>query len=265
MSNSLSVAGYQVTAELLPSLLFDLGLLQAFVRRLLIRKHTINIRPDKEAQISFQRAFFLTHNISDQDGLSSWLSTNDISESDMSLHLYRSLQTEILKKDLFSANVESYFLANKDDYDLCSYSLIRSSSRSKINELYIRLSEEEDTFSSLSTQYSEGPESESNGFISLRPFKSIHPAIAERLKISRPGQLWQPFEISNTWVLIRLEKIVQSSLDETTSSTILSTLFDRWLDDQVKEVIDEIKCLDSFNSNDIIDYQQLLLNNDSSL
>ena len=213
---------------------------------------------------NFQKAFFLSHNISDQDGLSAWLSSNDISESDMSLHLYRSLQTEILKKDLFSSKVDSYFLSNKDDFDLCSYSLIRSRSRSKINELYIRLTEDEDTFSSLSTQYSEGPESDSNGFISLRPFKSIHPAIAERLKISHPGQLWQPFEISNNWILIRLEKIVKSSLDENTSSTILSTLFDRWLDDQVKDVIDEIKSRNTFNSNEIIDYHQLLSNKDSS-
>ena len=265
MSNSISMAGYEVRADLLPSLLSDLGLLHAFIRRLLIRKHTINITPDKESQINFQKGFFLLNNITDQQQLSSWLESNEISEADMSLHLYRSLQTEILKKNLFSNQVESYFLANKDNFDLCSYSLLRSFSRSKINELYIRLSEDEDTFSSLSSQFSEGPESDSNGFISLRPFKSIHPAISERLKISRPGQLWQPFQISDTWILIRLEKIVQSTLDEKTSSTILSTLFDRWLDEQVNSSIEELKSSDLFDITNVIDYHDLLSDNGASI
>ena len=265
MSNSISVAGYEVTADLLPSLLSDLGLLHVFVRRLLIRKHTADILPDRDAQINFQKVFFLINNISDQQQLSSWLLSNDLSESEMSLHLYRSLQLEILKKNLFSAKVQSYFLANKEQFDMFSYSLIRSSSRSKINELYIRLSEDEDTFSSLSSQFSEGPESDSNGFISLRPLKSIHPEIAERLRISRPGQLWQPFQIANSWILIRLEKVVHSSLDEKTSSSILSKLFDSWLDDQVMTVIDDLESSELFDSSNIIDYHHLLADNITSI
>ena len=158
----------------------------------------------------------------------------------MSLHLYRSLQLEILKKNLFSAKVQSYFLANKEQFDMFSYSLIRSSSRSKsMNSIFVFLKMK--TLFSLSSQFSEGPESDSNGFISLRPLKSIHPEIAERLRISRPGQLWQPFQIANSWILIRLEKVVHSSLDEKTSSSILSKLFDSWLDDQVMTVIDDLE------------------------
>ena len=137
---------------------------------------------------------------------------------------------------------------------MCSYSLLRVSSRSVINELYIRLCEDEDTFSSLAEQYSEGPESDSSGFISPRPFSSIHPEIAERLKISRPGQLWQPFEIDGSWILIRLEKKIPSSLDSKRTDSILNILFDEWLNAQVSEALNELKTSEIFDNDLIIDF-----------
>ena len=239
---------------MLPSLLSDLGLLPVFLKRLLIRKHTSSIQPSKEQQLHFQKQFFASNNINSNDNLSSWLSSNGFTESEMSLHLYRSLQTEILKLDLFSGKVQSYFLTHKSDFDMCSYSLLRVSSRSVINELYIRLCEEEDTFSSLAEQYSEGPESDSSGFISPRPFSSIHPEIAERLKISRPGQLWQPFEIDSSWILIRLEKKISSSLDPKTTDSILNILFDDWLDAHVSEALKELKSSETLGKDLIIDF-----------
>ena len=144
---------------------------------------------------------------------------------------------------------------------MCSYSFLRVSSRSLINELYIRLCEEEDTFSSLAEQYSEGTESESSGFISPRPFSSIHPEIAERLKISRPGQLWQPFQIDASWILIRLEKKIPSSLDPKTTDSILNILFDDWLDVQVSNALNDLKSSGNIDNQQIIDFSNSFENN----
>ena len=256
MSDTISIAGFNISAHILPNLLSDLGLLNVFVKRLLIRKYTADLLPSRDQQIFYQKSFFSKHSIVTDEDLKQWLKYNDVSEQEMSLHLYRSLQTQLLKKNKFSTKVESYFLENKTDYDLCSYSLIRVSSRSMINELYIRINEEEDTFSSLSEQYSEGPESQTSGFIQLRPFSTIHPEISERLRISRPGQLWQPFQIEESWVLIRLEKFVPSSLDDLTTESILDTLFDSWINQLVSDAISDFKSGLSADSSSIIDYTE---------
>ena len=256
MSDSVSIAGFNISSQILPTLLSDLGLLNVFVKRLLIRKYTADLIPSKDQQIFYQKSFFTEHSIVTDEDLKQWLKYNDISEKEMSLHLYRSLQAQLLKKKNFSNKVESYFLENKTDYDLCSYSLIRVSSRSMINELYIRINEEEDTFSSLAEQYSEGPESQTSGFIQLRPLSSIHPEISERLRISRPGQLWQPFQIDDCWVLIRLEKFVPSSLDDRTTDSILDTLFNSWINQLVSDAILDLRSELSADSSSIIDYTE---------
>lgn len=261
MSDFISLAGYEVTASMIPSLLLDLGLLPVFIKRLLIRKNTSHIIPTKEQQIEFQKSFFNSHSLLTEDDLSSWLSANDLSESEMTLHLYRSLQQEILKNDMFSNKIESYFLEHKSDLDLYAYSLIQSNSRLKINEIYVQLIEEEDTFASLSHQFSEGPESLSNGYISPKSLNKVHPEIAERLRISKPGQLWPPFLVNQSWLLIRMEKLIPSSLDSKTSSSILSLLFDSWLDDQLVEELDRFRTSSDSLPVDIIDYKQLLDSN----
>ena len=258
MSDSISLAGYEVTAPMLPSLLLDLGLLPAFIKRLLIRKNTSHIIPTQEQQVQFQKSFFNFHSLLTEDDLSSWLSVNDLSESEMTLHLYRSLQQEILKNEMFSNKVESYFLEHKSDLDLYSYSLIQSNSRSKISEIYVQLAEEEDTFASLSHQFSEGPESLTNGYIAPKPLSKVHPEIAERLRISNPGQLWPPFLVNQSWLLIRLEKLIPSSLDSKTSSSILSILFNSWLDEQLAEELSKFRSPAESLPLDIIDYKQLL-------
>ena len=228
---------HDVTSESLPRLLSDLGLLPVFVRRVLLRKKTSHISPSDEDQISFQKSFFLSQNITDKSTLDSWLYKNNIIESDMSLHLYRSLQVEMLKKQLFSSNVESYFLEHKSNFDCCYFSLLRTTSRESINELYFRLMENEDTFSSLATEYSIGRASPM--IYRTRPFNSIHPEFSERLRISKPGQLWSPFQVGNNWCIIRLERLINARLDPTTRSKIIDSLFESWLTSEVEAVISD--------------------------
>ena len=70
------------------------------------------------------------------------------------------------------------------------YSMIRTADRAKANELYLRITEEESTFADLASNYSEGIEQQFNGLIGPIELGRINPVIAERLRVSKEGQLW---------------------------------------------------------------------------
>ena len=248
MSDFSSFIQQEVTSESLPCILSDLGLLHAFVRRILLNRCTSNISPSEEEQVAFQKSFFKANNITNKDSLDFWLSKNNIQESEMSVHLYRSLKLEIFKNETFGSQVQSYFLKNKSSFDFCYFSLLRTDRRESINELYLRLTEDGDTFSSLATEFSLGSESQSNGYIGPRPFSEIHPEFAERLRISSPGQLWSPFQVNSYWCIIRLERIISSSLDKQTSSKILNKLFESWISSEVETTISSFGLLHLTNS-----------------
>ena len=247
----------ELDVENLPLILSDLGLLPPFIRRILLRKLTSHIQPSREEQILYQQQFFASQRIVDTETLKLWLRNNSITEADMTLHLYRSLQTEQLKLNLFSDKVESHFLSNKDKYDFCFFSLLRTKSRESITELYLRLTEEEETFSALSTEYSVGSESQSNGYIGPKAFSDIHPAFVERLRISQPGQLWEPFQVDSYWCVLRLERIIKSSLNDQLFSRILDELFETWINLKVEDELTHFRTLTASNTQ-IVNYQDTL-------
>ena len=235
MTSLASFLGVELTSDNLESILSDLGLLPVFIRRLLLKKYTHDILPSREQQIAYQKHFFKVNNIIDKDSLENWLDKNSITEAEMNLHLYRSLQIDILKSNRFSGLVESHFLEHKSRYDLVTFSLLRNQSRELVNELFIRLIEKEDTLSSLSSNYSEGSECNTNGLIGPIPYARLHPEISERLKVSKAGQLWQPFQVDSYWCIVRLERFLPSSLDSKTISTIENELFESWITSEVDD------------------------------
>ena len=152
MSRSwINIEGDLVSLEDTPLLLNELNLMPIFLRRFLEKKLTKEISPTREEQTNYYQKFLKRENISDKTSLSNWLNFHGVSESDMEINLYKSLKIEKFKNDRFADKVETVFLKRKSDLDRVTYSLIRSKSRDKISELNIRLKEEEDTFSELSS------------------------------------------------------------------------------------------------------------------
>ena len=119
------------------------------------------------------------------------------------------------------------------------YSMIRTKEKAKVNELYIRLDEEEDTFADLASEFAEGQEQQFNGLIGPIELGRINPAIAERLRISKSGQLWPPFEQDGWWVLLRLEKLYPAQLDKSMRQKILNERYEEWIQERVRVQIEE--------------------------
>ena len=61
----------------------------------------------------------------------------------------------------------------------------------------------------------------------------INPAIAERLRISKEGQVWEPFKEQEWWVILRLEKLIPSRLDADMRVRLIDVLYEEWIKNQV--------------------------------
>ena len=242
MSESwINIEGELVSLEETPLLLNELKLMPIFLRRFLEKKYTKEISPSREEQTNYYQKFLKRENISDKTSLSNWLNFHGVSESDMEINLFKSLKIEKFKNDRFADKVETIFLKRKSDLDRVTYSLIRSKSRDKISELNIRLREEEDTFSELSSQFSEGVENVLNGLIGPMEISKVNPVIAERLKASKPGQLWPPFECEGWWVLLRHERFIPATLNIEMRKRLINELYEEWIASKIKKALNSLK------------------------
>ena len=237
----INIEGETISLGETPKLLKELNLMQIFLKRFFEKKYIKEITPSREDQIQYQKQFMRSQRILDNNDLKNWLDNNNKTESEMNKILYESLCLEIFKKNQFNPQVERVFLDRKTGLDRVSYSMIRVKSKSKATELYIRLQEEEATFTELATNYSEGVENMLNGLIGPIEFSKINSIIAGRLKNSSPGQLWPPFELESWWVIIRPEKFFQATLNEQMRTRLIDEMYELSMQSKIVKTMNDLE------------------------
>tara|TARA_B100000900_G_scaffold98687_1_gene81575 strand:+ start:233 stop:1024 length:792 start_codon:yes stop_codon:yes gene_type:complete len=231
----------RVNLENIPGLLDRYNLLPDFLRRLLETKFTHKILPEKNEQIKFFQEFLKAKNLQRKDSLNQWLLENGLDDKRLDTMLYENLQIEIFKKNMFEDKIESTFLKQKELLDKVMYSILRVEKREQANELFIQLEEKESTFSDLVSLYSIGSEKSFNGIIGPIELGRIDPFFRERLKISSDGQLWEPFEYRNSWVILRHEKNLPCKLDDNMKERIRNSIYEQWINKEVLKLLDHIR------------------------
>ena len=129
----------------------------------------------------------------------------------------------------FLAKAEARFLEQKERLDQVVYSLLRVKDAGLAQELYLRISGQEANFADLAQSYSEGPERNTKGIVGPLPMNQANPALAERLRVSSPGKLLQPFRIQDWWLVARLESYTPARFDDAVAEQMASELFQEWV------------------------------------
>ena len=138
----------------------------------------------------------------------------------------------------YAPEVEIRFLERKPELDRVTYSLLRVSQAELAEELYFRLREDGADFASLVEGYAEGSEKASRGLIGPVAVSAGHPELSRRLRTGSPGQLWPPFSVGSTWLLVRLEQRFPAQLDEAMCIRMEQELFDLWVDELVERLLE---------------------------
>ena len=171
-------------------------------------------KPNEERKKSIIENWLRKEGIKSNESLKEWQNNHELNQIEWEEFLIRKWCWErwcVLK---FKSFIPSYYLKRKNFLDKVSYSIIRVKTKHLANELFIRIKEKEARFSDLASKYSEGKEKYVGGFIGPVPMSTPHPALARLLQVSQPGQVWDPKIINSWWVVVRLEKLHNTELNE---------------------------------------------------
>ena len=127
------------------------------------------------------------------------------------------------------AKLNSHYLERKSQLDQVSYSLLRVKDEYLANELHLRIKEGEVSFDEIASEFSEGPERRRGGRLGPVPLSQPHPMLAKLLQVSTPGQLWPPKQLENWWIVVRLEELHCTELNDVLKKRLLLELGDRYL------------------------------------
>tara|TARA_E500000178_G_scaffold316680_1_gene336675 strand:- start:3977 stop:4756 length:780 start_codon:yes stop_codon:yes gene_type:complete len=249
----LQLGGRTLHLEDLPSLLDRAGLLQPLLRRLLVEACITDIDVSETEQMAFQQRFLRQKGLDSPEQLQQWLGRKNLTEEQASRNILETLQLERFKLNRFGADVEKIFFESKDQRDRVVYSLLRVDDQAAAQELHLRLDEGDSTFTDLCYEHSTGPERETGGLIGPIPLGRLHPQLGELLRISQPGQLWQPMQIDQHWVIVRLDKRLPAQLDPSMQQQIRDECFESWIQQQLDQFMDAYRSAQQSSSADHAD------------
>ena len=178
-------------------------------------------------------AYLSQQKIEDDVALNKHLQDLGMSTEDLRWQLELPQRTLRYSKAHFQHKAEARFLARKEQLDRVVYSLLRVNDGFLARELYLRIAGREANFADLAAEHSQGPEAKTKGIVGPVPMRQAHPALSERLRTSQPGQLLEPFQIEQWWLVARLERYEAARFDEATSEQMTTELFQEWIQEEM--------------------------------
>jgi parvulin-like peptidyl-prolyl isomerase len=169
------------------------------------------------------------------DGIEQWpqlLEEVVGTEPEVMTALSNKVRQQTFLREQFLPKAEARFLDRKNELDQVVYSLLRLENRFLAQELYLQIESGESNFADLAKRYAEGPERNTNGIVGPVSLTQAHPVLVEKLRVTQPGVLLEPFRISDWWLVVRLERYSPATFDDEISLKMCQELFAEWQKEQ---------------------------------
>lgn len=224
-----------LTSEELNRLIRQQGIGWSIARALVIDQIVQSIPLDEQESQALVSAYLNARGLDDSQARQAYLAAENISEEDLFWRATTERRLELHIHRQHGADVESLYLERKLELDQVIYSLIRVRDGDLAAELHQQIQEGEADFSTLAARHSLGQERDTRGLVGPVPLGAAHPELLNRLRSGEPGQLWDPFFVVDVWLLVRLERRLSAPLDAALRSQLERELFERWLEEAVRE------------------------------
>ena len=214
------------------------NMLPNLIRNFLIYKIISEISLEKNISEKGIKTFYLKNNIYSKKDLDNILKNKGISEEELHYQITLPLKISKFAEQNFKNQIETYFLERKDFLDEYTFNIIRLKNKDLAYELYFRIDSGESDFTKLSESYSFYSEFYPKGLFGPKNLQGINPLIVNKLIISSPGELIEPFQVDEWWIILKLTNKKKAKLDESTSNMLLLEIFNKFINSSVKNFTD---------------------------
>lgn len=228
LSQALPAALVSLDAHCL-TLLRRRNLLRALVEQELVAQAVGGVAVSDEERDQLMAAYRQKQGLEDEATFQAFLARSGFTASDLTEQLLLPVKRQRCAQEWFGHKAEARFLTRKNQLDSVVYSLLRVQNRFLAQELYLRIAGGEANFADLAAEFAEGPERGTKGIVGPVPLTQAHPALAERLRTSSPGQLLMPLQIADWWLVVRLESYRPASFDTAMAAQMTNELMDSWV------------------------------------
>ncbi|MEL6930629.1 MAG: peptidylprolyl isomerase [Cyanobacteria bacterium J06600_6] len=237
MSVVLEVDNQVYTAEDLVPLLTQYQILPKLAQEILTDKAIAEIKCSEEENAQIFDQFCQQNQLKSEEEVQTWLDKQGLQREQLQNLITKKLRVDRYKEETWSDRVDAHFIKRKSQLDRVVYSLIRVEKPEVAQELYFRIKDDQNAFSALAMEYSQGTEAQTGGLIGPVEINAPHPKIAQILATCQPGQLVPPTRVGEWIVIVRLENYISAKLDQPMRQRMLDELFSSWLNESIQKKV----------------------------
>ena len=160
-------------------------------------------------------------------------------EEDYNQQILKDLRKYIFSKTNFQDHIENYFYSRKEELDTYIFNIIRLKEKNLAQELFFRLDEGEASFSNLAKKYATYSDLYPNGIFGPVTLKGFHPIIKKKLLKTSDGELLEPFQAGEWWIIIKLLEKKEANLNHDIKKNLLLEMFDIFVGKITKEILED--------------------------
>lgn len=229
--------------EIINALRYGIGLKQVcqqVVERKVIeqaaQEREIIVSPD-QVQAEADRVRHEMHLERTSDTLD-WLSGHLLTPDDWETSIRDRLLKQALQEALFLGEVDRYFAQNQLDFEQAILYQITVPYPQLAQEIYYQIEEAEISFYEAAHWYDLNPKQRYQcGYLGILHRWELHPDLAVQVFSANPGEIISPIQIENQYCVLKVEEFIQAQLTPENHQTILTTLFEEWLQGEVNYLL----------------------------
>ena len=210
------------------------NMLPGLVKSFLIYEIASQISIEQNVYETEIKNFYLKNKIINKNDLVNILKIKGISEEELHYQIILPLKIFKFASQNFQEELKSYFLERKDFLDEYTFNIIRVKNKDIAYELYFRLDSEESDFRNLSESFSYYSDLYPKGLFGPKNLQGVNPILINKLIITSPGELIQPFQVDEWWIILKLIKKKKAKLDKPTTKMLLQEIFNKFINNLVK-------------------------------
>ena len=131
------------------------------------------------------------------------------------------------------------FFKKKEELDTYIFNIIRLKNKDLAHELFFRLEEGESNFATLAKKYAIYSDLYPEGIYGPVNIKGFHPIIRENLINSSEGELIQPFQADDWWIIIKLIEKKEAKLNYLMKKNLFLEMFDIFVNKITSEILED--------------------------
>ena len=217
--------------------LIEHGLLKSYLREIILSEMIQNLPLNDIEKRNGIKAYMDRNQLKNKEDLEQFRIRKGYGINQLEKMILKPIKIQTLSNNLFSIHANSRFEQRKDSLDLVVYSLLRTKQKELAIELYLRIESNENEFSSIAEEYSEGNERITKGIIGPTPFSQGNPLLMNKLKSMKRKEIIEPFALDEWWVVLRLENLIPSKFSESIRLQMCVEMLEEFLETESEKTM----------------------------